>query len=93
MLTLWCPTAFYLQPFFARTLKGGYSVTLSSEISANWKAASDERWTVPVIPSTSKTFAVGTQPMSFAAGARYNVDRPSTAPDWACASSARWCSR
>lgn len=72
----------FLQPFCTRMLTGGYTITLSSETVANWKAAADETWLVPAILTASKTFTVSQQMMSFGVGGRYNLVRPTGAPTW-----------
>jgi hypothetical protein len=72
----------FLQPFLAYTTKTAATVTLNSEASRNWEAASGEEWTVPLIISASKVTRLGPFPFSFAIGAGYYVESPSGGPDW-----------
>lgn len=72
----------YVQPFFAVTSAGGMTVTLSSETTANWKAASGEEWTIPVFLQLSKVTRLGKRPLSVGAGGGYYVETPAGQPDW-----------
>lgn len=71
-----------MQPFLSRSLADGWSFSLSSEASYNWKATSNERWTVPLGGSLSKVMRIGTHPVSIGAGYYYNVQRPDLASRW-----------
>lgn len=70
------------QPFFSRSLAKGWSFTLSSETSYNWKAASADAWTVPLGGNIAKVVRIGHIPVSFGGGFFYNVDRPQYANRW-----------
>ena len=48
-------------------------------ITANWSAAEDERWTVPVGIGLSKVSAISRESMSLGAQCYHNATRPSTA--------------
>ena len=73
---------FFLQPFFAYTTKTHTTFTLGSEISANWIAASEDRWTVPVVVGISQILKIGKQPISLQIGGKYYAESPRNGPDW-----------
>ena len=60
----------YLQPFIAYTTKRAVTFNVSSESTANWEAASGEKWTVPINVNVSKVTKLGPFPFSLGAGAR-----------------------
>ena len=72
----------YLQPFVAHGWKDGTTLTVSSETTANWEAASGEEWTVPLIVMYSKVTHFGPFPFSVGAAAGYYVETPDGGPDW-----------
>lgn len=74
--------AMLIQPFINRNFKNGWYATTSPVITANWKADSDERWTVPVGGGFGKIFKVSKQPLNAQIGAYYNVEKPEGAADW-----------
>jgi hypothetical protein len=49
-------------------------------ITANWKAESGQRWTIPLGISIGQIVKVGQQPLNLQAGYYYNVERPDEAP-------------
>jgi hypothetical protein len=69
----------FVQPFLARAIGQGQTITLNSESTYDWIA---HQWTVPINLDYSKVFHVGTQPMSFEIGARYYATRPDGGPQW-----------
>ena len=71
-----------VQPFVTRNLPAGWSVSMTSETSYNWKADSDNAWTVPLGATVSKVLHLGRTPISVGAGGFYNVDRPQYANRW-----------
>lgn len=71
-----------LQPFITRNLPNGWSATITSESSYNWKADGGNEWTVPLGGSVSKVIRFGRTPVSFALGGFYNIDRPEFANRW-----------
>ena len=71
----------FLQPFVAYGKKG-WTISVNSESTANWKAESGEKWTVPINVSLSKVVKLGRRPMSIGAGPRFYVDAPSGGPSW-----------
>ncbi len=72
----------YVQPFLAHGWKNGTTLTLSSETSANWEAASGDEWTVPVLVTWSKITRFGPFPFSVGAGAGYFLAKPDGGPEW-----------
>ncbi|MGA9037895.1 MAG: porin family protein, partial [Pseudolabrys sp.] len=48
----------------------------------DWRAASGEKWTVPVGGGFGRLFRVGDQPVNAQIQAFYNVERPTGASDW-----------
>jgi hypothetical protein len=72
----------FLQPFLTYATKTGYSFTLQTETTANWEAASGQKWTVPVNVLVGKVTTLGKRPISFQLGAGYFVEKPTGGPDW-----------
>jgi hypothetical protein len=72
-----------LQPFVNYNLPDGWYLTSSPVITANWSAASSQRWTVPVGGGVGKIFRIGTQPVNAGLQVFDYVERPSGAPNWA----------
>lgn len=72
-------TAF--QPFVNYNLSGGWYLSTSPIISANWEAKSGQEWTVPVGAGIGKIFSIGNQRMNARINAYYNVERPDGAPN------------
>jgi hypothetical protein len=71
-----------IQPFVNYNLPGGWYLTSSPVITANWKAGSSDRWTVPVGGGFGRVFKLGDQPVNAQVAAYYNVVRPTGAADW-----------
>lgn len=63
-------------------LGGGWGVGANAEISYNWKAASDSRWTVPLAVSVTKVVPFMGSYMNLGVAAVSYVERPSWAPTW-----------
>ena len=73
---------FLLQPFLNYNFPGGLYLTSGPIITANWKADSGQRWTVPFGGGVGKIFHIGKLPLNAQASAYYNVVRPDNGPDW-----------
>ena len=74
-----------LQPMLYYNLPGvpGAAVSYNAVISADWNAPSDDRWTVPLGLSLSKTFDMGGgHGLDLSGGPYYNVVRPDGAARW-----------
>lgn len=65
-----------MNPFFHYNFDDGWSVGSSPTINANWLAAADKQWTVPLGGGLSKTSRAGQQPLKVALESYYNIVRP-----------------
>lgn len=72
----------FLQPFIAYTNKKAITFTLQSQMTANWEAASGEKWTIPINLLVSKLAWLGPFPFSIQAGAGYYAVHPDIGPKW-----------
>jgi hypothetical protein len=72
-----------LQYFINYNMKGGWYLTTSPTITANWQADSDDTWTVPFGGGFGRVFKIGKQPMNMKLVAYHNVDKPENGADWA----------
>jgi hypothetical protein len=71
-----------LQYFINYNLPGGWYLTSSPIITANWEANSDNRWTVPVGGGIGKIHRIGKLPVNVQLAAFYNVETPDGGPEW-----------
>ena len=74
--------AFLAQPFANYNMPHGWYLNTSPIITADWLAASGQRWTVPVGGGIGRVFRVGDQPVNASIQAYYNAIRPTGAPAW-----------
>lgn len=65
------------QPFINYNMPGGWFLTSSPIITANWLAAPGQQWTVPVGGGFGRVFKIGDQPVSALVQGFYNAIRPS----------------
>jgi hypothetical protein len=72
----------FLQPFVSYNLPDGWFLTTAPQVTANWRAAADNAWVVPVGGGGGKLFTIGPQPMNVMLQSFYNAERPRGAPDW-----------
>ena len=72
-------SATFLQPFLARQLSGGRTLSFNLESSYDWKG---DAWNVPVNIGYSKVTKWGGQMLSLAGGVRYYLETPGDGPDW-----------
>ena len=74
---------FQVQPLINYNLPGGWYISISPLITANWKAdyASD-RWTVPLGGGVGKIFKIGELPFNGSLAVFSNVVKPEAGPDW-----------
>ena len=77
-----CVSAFLLQPFVNYNLPHGWYLVSGPILSANWKADSDNQWTVPVGGGVGKIQRIGKLPLNFQLQAFYNTVTPDYGPDW-----------
>ena len=73
---------FLAQPFINYNLPKGWYITFSPIITADWKAAGSDQWTVPLGGGVGKIFKIGKLPFNANLSAYYNVARPEIGPDW-----------
>ncbi|MBV9719317.1 MAG: neuromedin U [Candidatus Eremiobacteraeota bacterium] len=71
-------SSFLIQPFLNYNFKGGWAISSSPIITANWTA--QNKWTVPIGGGVSKTFKADDQLMSLAVLYYTNIVRPLAAP-------------
>jgi hypothetical protein len=73
---------FLAQPFINYNLPKGWYLTSSPIITADWKAAGTDQWTVPLGGGFGKIFKIGKLPFNGNLAAYYNVARPEIGPNW-----------
>lgn len=71
--------ATFLQPFVAKALGKGRTVSVNLESTYDWEAS---QWNIPLNVSYSQVMKVGTQMLSWSVGARAYLDTPEGGPDW-----------
>jgi hypothetical protein len=72
---------FTFQPFFNYNFEGGWYLSTSPIITANWNA-SGEQWTLPIGGGGGRVFNIGSQPVNLSAQAFWNAVKPEGAADW-----------
>ena len=72
---------FLAQPFINYNLHKGWYLTFSPTITADWKAAGPDQWTVPLGLGVGKIFKIGKLPFNGQVAYYYNVAKPSIGPD------------
>jgi len=70
-----------IQPFFNYNFEGGWYVSTSPIITANWEANGDQ-WTLPIGGGGGRVFNIGRQPVNASLQAYWNAIRPEGAADW-----------
>ena len=73
---------FLTQPFVNFNFPHGWYLTTSPIMTANWKAPSDNRWTVPIGGGGGKILRIGKQHINAYIQAFDNVVRPQEAGNW-----------
>ena len=71
-----------LQPFFNYNFPGGWYITTSPIITANWDEPSGDIWTVPLGGGFGRVVHLGKLPINLSAQAFYNVATPRHGADW-----------
>lgn len=71
-----------IQPFVNYNMADGWYLVSSPIVTANWKADSDNTWTVPVGGGFGKIFRIGNQPINAQLQGFYNVEHPQFGPEW-----------
>jgi hypothetical protein len=72
----------FVQPFLAYQATRTITLTVQSESTANWKADSGEKWTVPINFLVGKLSSLGPFPASFQLGFGVFPAHPSAGPTW-----------
>jgi len=73
---------FLLQPFLNYNFADGLYLTSAPIITADWKADSDERWTVPLGGGVGKIVRFGKLPVNFQTQVFRNIEKPEYGPNW-----------
>jgi hypothetical protein len=71
-----------MQPFLNYNFKGGLYLTSAPIITVDWKADSDQAWTVPLGGGVGKIFHLGKLPVNTQLSAYYNVVHPDYGANW-----------
>jgi hypothetical protein len=74
--------ALLVQPFINYNLPGGWYLTTAPVLTANWKADSSNRWTIPIGGGIGKVLRIGSQPVNIQVQTFYNVERPAGVGEW-----------
>jgi Putative MetA-pathway of phenol degradation len=69
----------FVQPFLAKGLGQGRTLTVNLESSYDWKGS---QWTAPFNVGYSKVTKMGSQLVSYQIGARYYVEAPDGGAEW-----------
>ncbi|MHC4757844.1 MAG: neuromedin U [Planctomycetota bacterium] len=71
-----------IQQIVNYNLADGWYLTSTPIHTANWKADSDEQWTIPVGGGIGRVFRIGHQPINMQVQGFYNVEAPDSGADW-----------
>jgi hypothetical protein len=63
-------------------MAGGWYLSTSPIITANWNARAGQQWTVPLGGGFGRVFKLGGQAYNASIEAYYNVARPNNTSDW-----------
>jgi opacity protein-like surface antigen len=73
---------FLAQPFVNYNFSHGWYLTSSPVITADWLAAPNQQWTVPIGGGFGRIFKIADQPVSANIAGYYNVVHPTGMPNW-----------
>lgn len=71
-----------IQPFVNYNFPHGWYLTTSPIITADWRAKSNDRWTLPIGGGFGRVFKIGEQPVNMQLAAYYNAITPSGGASW-----------
>lgn len=71
-----------VQPSINYNLPDGWFLTSGPEVTADWKAPSRDRWTVPIGGGVGKVVQIAQQSLNIQGEGYYNVERPAGAAVW-----------
>jgi opacity protein-like surface antigen len=74
--------AFLAQPFINYNMAGGWFLTSSPIITADWLAPSGQQWTVPVGGGFGRVFKIDGQAYNASIAGYYNAVRPDNTSNW-----------
>ena len=69
----------FLQPFLSYTTKTYTTFGVNTESTYDWE---NSQWTVPINAQASQLLKLGSQPVQFTLGARYDAEKPEGGPNW-----------
>jgi len=72
----------FLQPFLAYQATHTLTLTVTSEMTGNWEAQDDDRWTIPLLFQAAKLDKFGPFPASYQLGVAPFVAHPDVGPTW-----------
>ena len=67
---------------FSYEFSSGWYIDTDPVMTYDWKAPSNQGWTIPVGLDVGKSFKIGHQGMSLQLGAYYNAKKPDGTADW-----------
>jgi len=73
---------FVFQYFVNYNLDGGWYLSTTPIIAANWEAPSSDRWTVPFGGGIGRLVRFDKRPVDLKLAAYWNAERPTNAPNW-----------
>jgi hypothetical protein len=71
-----------IQPFVNYNFGEGWYLVSAPIMTANWEAASGDKWTVPLGGGVGKLFRLDKLPINTQLQAFYNIERPDLSADW-----------
>lgn len=71
-----------LQPFVNYNFSGGWYLSSSPIITANWSAPSSETWTIPLGLGGGRVFRIGKQPVNMQMHYYNNIEKPTLGAEW-----------
>ena len=71
-----------IQYFVNYNFEGGWYLTTSPILTADWNAAAGQQWVVPFGAGGGKIFRIGKLPFNGNVSAYYNAVRPDIGPGW-----------
>lgn len=71
-----------IEPFLNYNLDKGWFLLTDLVVTANWEAASNQTWTVPLGGGVGRIYKIGKQAVNNRLEFYYNVESPDSAPDW-----------
>ena len=75
-------SAFVFNYFINYNFEGGFYLTSSPIVTANWEADSGNKWVIPFGGGMGKIFRIGKLPINAQTQAFYNVEQTTLGPDW-----------